>query len=410
MADGISAMPNHARSLSFSSGLLLALALPSLVTGCNDSAPLPGDESQEGSTTDAQMTDGTGDLPGDEDPMVTSVSGSTGSLPDPDTGEVTEGSAGTDSGDDGPTTGEPACENDPELLCLDPAPEGWVGPVAMSSDPALTQSHCGGGYPELETTAFSGFFAPADDCGCDCGSPHGGGCSGSADLGLYPMNFNIYHSLPFPHNQVSNVQFCHTSGGTIDLADNVFTAVNQSLPSRFRLDVQSLAASGGECTPITTGSIPDAGFSERVDLCAPAELEPGCDDTVCVPKPAPPFEAGVCIWQEGNHECPADAGYTERTVYHRNFEDTRSCSSCSCSAPSGSCPDAEATLYFGYNFVDVVTLEDGQCIMVASADHDEVTAARFYTGNPEWEPCQASQGGSNGEATPIEPITVCCTQ
>lgn len=401
MADGISAMPNQARSLSFSSALLLTLALPILVGGCNDSAPLPGDEALDGSTTDAGMTDGTGDVPDDEDPMVTSVSGSTGDLPDPDTSGATDGSTDTDTGDE-PTTGEPACENDPMLLCVDPAPEGWAGPVAATSDPALTQSHCGGGYPEVETTAFSGFFAPADDCGCDCGSPHGGGCSGSAELGLYPV-INSQHPS-------SNQQSCHTSSGTVDLANGVFTAVNQSLPSRFLLDVQTLAASGGECTPITTGSIPEAGFSERIDLCTPAELEPGCEGTVCVPKPAPPFDAGVCIWQEGEHECPADVGYTERTVHYRNFDDTRECSSCSCSAPSGSCPDASADLYFGANLLDTFQLEDGVCAILGSAEHDQVTAARFETGDPEWEPCQASQGGSTGEAIPTEPITVCCTQ
>jgi hypothetical protein len=83
---------------------------------------------------------------------------------------------------------------------------------------------------------------------------------------------------------------------------------------------------------------------------------PGCDvGTSCMPSIDLPKGFRSCIYQHGDHECPASWSGDRRVVYEvtadkRGFIDARDCTPCACGAPSGSGCAAH-----------VQTFEDGAC-------------------------------------------------
>jgi hypothetical protein len=381
------------------SSLLLGIVLPTLLPACTDDAAFPAEglaDTDEAADTEAV------DEPGEPDDEPDA--GSTGGEPTPDAS--TTGNADPPPDDPAGSTGaapsEDPCVPDPSMICMDPTPAGWTGPVAAVSDDTLTASHCGGGFPDLATTAYDGFVAPPNDCACDCGSADGGSCSGSGTVGIYPVN------TAYPEHPSSNYGYCYVESDAISLDDGDLVAMNVDLPARFILQNVVTAPTGGSCHPYPSGGVPDAGFANRIDLCLPAELISSCDgEQVCLSQPTAPFDAGVCVWREGIHECPADSEYNVQSVYYRNHTDTRACRECTCGTPGGSCDDARAYVYFGASLVDTTPLDESWCTMIN--DHEQTTAVRFDAGDPTWGTCAPSQGGATGNAAPADPVTVCCT-
>ena len=168
------------------------------------------------------------------------------------------------------------------------------------------------------------------------------------------------------------------------------------------------------------------------DLPVTATIAQGCQGTVagvckapgsvCVPAlPPVPNRSGIpnrewtyCIMHEGAGDaytsaCPGTS-YTQLYAFGKSFEDTRTCSPCTCGAPEGSACTSLVSLY-----------SDGACaepagsvIAQSSAPMCVDTPTAVALGSkqasaPMYKPgsCPPS-GGATGSASLEAPMTLCC--
>jgi hypothetical protein len=168
----------------------------------------------------------------------------------------------------------------------------------------------------------------------------------------------------------------------------------------FKYSVESLALAPGPCTPSQTGSIPTPTWAMTGRACAPASLEGSCDsETVCLPDP--PAGASLCVFQEGAHSCPSE--YPTTFTFHSDFVDGRSCSTCSCGSPTGTCGGQAG--YFS-NSSCTVSLGSG-ALNACAGPLSNVAAARF-TASVTGVSCPPSASTPSGSVTAQNPVTFCC--
>jgi hypothetical protein len=116
------------------------------------------------------------------------------------------------------------------------------------------------------------------------------------------------------------------------------------MPGRAGLSAAVAVCSACTCGPSNGGACPAAGGAKIVSApmfarigigCAggPAATV-GCTGTVCQPRPAPPFAAGLCVHQAGDVACPAGP-FTDRHVFFAGVNDTRGCTACACGPAAG---------------------------------------------------------------------------
>lgn len=333
--------------------------------------------------------------------MTMTLTTMTGQIPT-DTGDGDDtGSGGTTSETGGvddtgtSSTGEPL----PECpgRCVELAPEGWSGPVAtQTSDPGEKAPPCPRGFPTNAVEGFDDFVAPPAECGCECGAPQGILCNQIGTLRSY-----------------GTAEAC--DGPVVDttnLTNGVCTGVSVPSSGFVRLEpVEVLNI--GSCQASSTVELPEPSFDTRVTGCE-AEVQTGfsCDSAQamgCLPKEAvAPATSRMCIWQEGEHECPEDTAYIDDWIVYNDFEDDRDCTDCSCDDPVGVCDNASVTLYSSNNCLLGLTgiaTGEGFCTEIAT---NSITG-RFLAGSPTAF-CQEADVEPTGEVVQSEPITLCCTQ
>jgi hypothetical protein len=116
----------------------------------------------------------------------------------------------------------------------------------------------------------------------------------------------------------------------------------------------------------------------------------------------------VCVMRGGDQPCP-EPWTDRRPLYERgNVIDTRTCSSCSCSAPLDGFCAAEVSLYSSVqcNFSSAQVQSTGACTPITPFGLDalRVTALDPPTGN-----CVPAGGDPMGTLAPGEAeATVCC--
>jgi hypothetical protein len=154
---------------------------------------------------------------------------------------------------------------------------------------------------------------------------------------------------------------------------------------------------------------PDVHWEKQVRACRDdSARRAGCGTAeLCLPRsPGSDFAAGYCVWREGEHDCPAER-YTHKQTYHREFDDTRACSECSCGGPScsyswkvfNSTDTSCATPLLEVSEVD-------QCVQV-NPSSDKLRVGATISGDGH---CAPSGGASSGAITATKPITVCCSE
>jgi len=352
-------------------GVALVLAT---VCGCTEANPFAdGDTSTSAADGSTTLSDSTGPttMPGDTSSATATDESSTNGTNDPTTD----------------TTGETACPLGTHV-CVAAAPEGWSGPVALIGDtPEDPEPECAAPFPAAGTVAYGELVAPPADCTCECGNPSGAAC-----VRTIVRDNNAGCGSPTQQWQLA-VQDCTKAiSGT---GSQYWQATTGPIT--------------GNCTETATDEVVDAAFAERETLCAADEASAGaCTGTdVCTPIPIAPFTAdALCIWADGDLECPMDLGYDTRRVLFRDLLDTRGCSGCSCTI-AGECTGA--VYLFGIDgcdadFVAATLTFDGACQQVAST----ITAAEL-TGS--WDvdaSCQSNGGEPEGAAAGVDPVTICC--
>jgi hypothetical protein len=132
------------------------------------------------------------------------------------------------------------------------------------------------------------------------------------------------------------------------------------------------------------------------------------DRSLCAPPPPPGFY--VCVSQGGDDTCP-NSMYTEKHLAFTGFDNTRTCSPCTCSAPSGGKCTAEVSIY-----------ADNACTSTAYTETVDSTMAEWCypvtagpllsksAEPPVYEPgsCQPAGGVPIGSVTLTGPTTFCC--
>jgi len=268
-------------------------------------------------------------------------------------------------------------------------PGGWMGPVTYAAQASEPPS-CAAAYPTQLLVGRQGLDTGTASCTCSCGAINllcgtvtGTGYSGTnctTGLGSFSMGVN-----------------------TCTLA-STFTTSNS-----FNFDLSAPTASCG--APSTTENIPTPTWATNVKVCGGAQdVMPGVcgPDAMCVGAGAAPY-GPVCVYQAGDHACPADFATTRELVYG-DFQDTRDCSTCTCTAQNATCT-ATVTRYqnsmnncSGSTATLSVTTAGSSCITKTSQTSFQTTA---ITPNPAAS-CSKAGGTETGTAGPINPTTICC--
>jgi hypothetical protein len=370
---------------------LLASAAALVGPACYSSDMPPGGETEG-------MTDG-------QTEGMTAASTPSASDPDDDGdgdgGTVTVGDP-DDSADDGPpgddTDTDPASDTtadsgpDPDgcgagTMCLQ-IPEGWNGPVAaidaLGSAPSPA---CEGAFGVASFTAFEGLSAADPDCACDCMPPAGVTCPATSSLNRYDNNV-----LNCMTQQPDNVHEIIEGCNDIPYYDD----------DSFRLIVPDLDLAATPCMPQASSTVPPVEWATQVAGCELTDAPAACDGGSCVPE-IDDASQRLCVWSEGDVECSGDV-FTEKQVLHREVDDTRSCSACSCEAAEGSC-GATFTLRAGESCT-VASPGGGPEDMCVPIDTPARSVELAYDA-PEIS-CPPIGGDPEGAAAPADAITVCC--
>lgn len=275
------------------------------------------------------------------------------------------------------------------FTCAPPAPEGFLGPVALIRGPADAVPGCAGGFPdEVLVGGIGELSVPPPACSaCSCDPPAGATCSAVLDLfadGVCITSFGTVDVVPTG------------AGGCEDTADTVaVSAVRAGAP----------VVEGGACAP--GGGEPTAGpatFGEGARLCA-SSAGGGCGGDACLPARSDPLEDTLCVHREGGGGCSAAGPYTIALEVYGGVDDTRACTACSCAEPTGVTCGGSTTLYRnndGCSGPSTTVDHDGTC--TAATDFQSIRS----TLEPAGGACAPAGGEPEGTAAAVDLVTVCC--
>ncbi|HET6585436.1 MAG TPA: hypothetical protein VFG69_18385 [Nannocystaceae bacterium] len=269
----------------------------------------------------------------------------------------------------------------PAAVCLTAPPEGWFGPVAVAKvTPGDLTPACPAGFPDSGLTLLSGYHDPGPaSCECECMLSGTSACSSYA----YDMDPSCgYQTF------LQITQDCHTFA--VDGA----------------VQFSSFAQGNGFCQSMVTEDILPPEWDEQVTTCKMAELGNSCGEGgVCAPVPPETFEPSLCIYMEGEQDCPA-GDFSEQFIHHSGVEDDRHCTYCGCGmaaascmgslnvyasadctgAPIGNCPNNMCTMGIaGGHSVAIDYGEDGVCPVMTPPEAEgsiSVTGAFTYCCQP----------------------------
>lgn len=309
------------------------------------------------------------------------------------------GSGAGDPGDadqGGPSDTGPAQScTDPSFVCAPEVPSGWQGPVSLGRGSAAPA--CAGEYPTVALEASAGLQDAEIECAnCACGAIAGLECVPADEVQGLPGGFALYSD-----------NNCQTEGTshTLLAADECTELTAPMGPGSSWLAVGQpggaprCAPSGGEAT------LEDIAWLTHAVACEGATAAGSCGGTgMCMPPPPEGFEAGVCVYQDGDVECPAD--YPERLAFFTGADDTRSCSACACDPPEAIDCMTTAELYTDADCSTLMTIvKAGDCNTTNPAG---VPAAAIFKAAEVSGQCSNSGGDPEGTVTPRDPVTVCC--
>lgn len=351
-----------------------------VVVGCTETNPYAG---EDGSSSTGPTT-GAADDAGPSTSVTASAT--TPTTASEDESESAEGTSADSVSTTVDTTGPEACPIGTHV-CVPAVPEGWLGPVALVEGPTSERDPgCGELYGAEATVAYDDLVAPAAVCTCTCGEPSDTSC----DVELAR----------------DNSAGCGSPTNTWGVPVNgCVPAVSGSPGSYWQA---SAPPPDGTCEETATDDVDEAEFDTRVRLCSASERGPGvCEDGgVCSAIPVAPFGEALCVYAEGDLECPADSGYDVRRVVHRDLVDNRGCTTCSC-AIEGECTGSvyllNTTDCSGMTLAGSAAI-NGACSLVNLGVESAEMSASFEVEAS----CDPSGGAPEGEAVATDPVTLCC--
>ena len=331
------------------------------------------------------LASGCEDPSGGGDDSATDASDS--SMPTSSTGMGTDDAATSDDDDGtGSSTSEGSGECGSGFRCVDAAPAGWLGPVARHrATGGDAPPDCGGGYPEPGLTLLEGFNAPGPaECDCSCSINLASACS-----------ITVYVDL--------DTATCQDFSNFVMMAGEC-TMYDIPLGSVYGTMFASGTAS---CMPDAPEDVPDVEWDAEVHTCGGATVGDTCGsgDGVCTATAPDGYEPELCVFAQGDNECPTDGAYTERVVLYSAINDTRGCSECEC----GNAPPISCTGTF-----EVFADDDCSGSLLSSAAPNtcggQVTDAGSIHVNIDQDPtCSVvAEPEPEGTAEPAGTFTFCC--
>jgi hypothetical protein len=309
--------------------------------------------------------------------------------------ELGSGSGADSSGDGDGDDGDADCPS--RSSCAASLPDGWDGPVARFLGDDGSLPNCGGDYPTVALEGYAGLDAAPAQCGeCACAAVTGVECRGP--------NLRFY----------ANAQCTGAPALQFDVGDDD-ECVEFGL---FGIDVDGMASDPVLAKPGTGGcaasggepELPAIAWATHMRACSAATTGACGDAGSCVPTPGTPFAPGLCIYRAGNHACPVGA-YSQRDVYQRGVEDTRDCSACGCGDPSGVACQARIEAHYDAACNSLRgTLDDpgNECVDIDGSGYAPRSGKMIVEGI-DGGSCPTTGGAPLGSASPIDPITFCCT-
>jgi hypothetical protein len=314
-------------------------------------------------------------------------------------------------------------DEDSLVDCADPSctaftcattPLGWTGPVALWSGTAGAAPNCPGAYPSNVLEAHDNLVVPAYTCPtCTC-SPQNAQC--------IPLQF-WYDTTTTCSSSTAWWVDVDPSGTCIPLfLGGSSTARSSQLVPPASHDPEPITSyASGNCVPNQAApQFPGASWATDVLACgASATPGGGCGAGACMPKPTAPFNTKLCIFRQGINACPGsypnEMPSTQNPQYYATYTDNRTCSQCSCGAPT--CGGT------------VRTFTDTSCGNSANPTVVDITGGcstipgdpTRSTGGPgggsdtrsiRWDNagavCGSATSSLGGGVTPDTPVTVCC--
>lgn len=302
--------------------------------------------------------------------------------------------------------------------CVAAVPVGWHGPVARRGMSATgIVGACEGEYrfPINAVRPFLGNPSadPAACSPCSCGRAQGASCSDLLNVPYFKKSGCNNDDL------LLTVPKVLADGSCVKVSNPVGRV--QSL----RLPTPTLDRSGSFCTP-TGGFVTKAParWQQQERWCRARVADSlRCSDAtkVCVPKVQGVFEPGVCVFQEGEHACPAGE-YQTRVLLYRGEKDERRCSACSCGEVKGElacegflrqfsndrCSDA-ATERVESSRIDPKLPDTCQALSNFADSVPQSVQLELSVGGLGEAKCDPSGGAALGEVRGKDPVTLCCT-
>lgn len=279
-------------------------------------------------------------------------------------------------------------------------PLGWTGPIALWSGTAGTAPSCAGSYPSDLLDAHDNLTVPPSTCpNCTC-TPQGASCP----------SLSFYYDTTTDCSSSSAWTVTVTSTGTCQPTP---TLVGGSTARSSQLIPPATKYVSGSCVgsqPTPTFSTPS--WNTDVLGCGSAATSGGgCGAGQCLPKPSSPFKTTLCVFRAGINSCPSSYPVpmpsAAKPQYYATYTDGRSCTACSCGAPT--CGGTVTT------YTDTACSQNGTvvdittaCTTIAADDSRSGGDSRSLRWTNGGAVCGSASSSLQGSVTPDTPVTVCC--
>jgi hypothetical protein len=323
-------------------------------------------------------------------------------------GDASDASDASDAGDAGEADAPiGACPGE----CVPGPPAAWEVPSLVWMGPELQAPPCPDSALKLGYEGHADLNAPAVCGECRCDAPTG-------SCGLPATLTASSTACPGTDTGAAHTPFDPPVAWDGSCTTNDPVPAGQLCagePCVESITIAALALLEAGCTP-TELPIPADGpatWGTFARMCRGFPFGP-CEMSgdVCVVPVIPGFHR--CVFRYGDNDCsvPGLAPYTEKHVFYDGFQDTRSCSPCTCSAPAGGLCTAEVSIYADDACASApveAVLADSNTptchdVIVGSALGSKAASPPIYTSGM----CAPGGGEPMGSAEPMNPATFCC--
>lgn len=287
---------------------------------------------------------------------------------------------------------------------------GWDGPSRLWFGPEEQAPECPYGPASISYEGHADLVAPSMCEACAC-EPSTGSCA-------------------LPSTLTASTDTCgNFAGGTLTSFDapapwdghcDDTTQVPTGAALSLTIGAVAITENGCAVAPPVPAKVIASHWKTFARACDGKDWTPGrLSRSTCIPEndPTPPGFS-LCIYQNGENDCPAaDASnvFTERHVFYQGTQDDRQCSACGCGSPIGSLCTGTISIYKGDNLTCSASPLVPIPVSSASTTCLDIQPPGQALGSKSAKPatylpgtCEPMGGQPSGLAVPIHPSTLCC--